>query len=99
MCFKPLKYNVIVNTFNDNGMQSVNVDPLCNGFVVKNEGNTLVKIMGETILPNASKSVGGNLGEIFEGKIDLYFALPTPAPATPINLCIVTQKVYVKGQL
>lgn len=99
MCFKLLKYNIITNTFNGIGIQSVNVDPLCNGFVIKNEGNTLVKVMGETIKPDASKSIGGNYGEVFEGKVDLFFALPNPAPLIPENLCIVTQKVYVKGQL
>ena len=97
MCFKLLKYNIITNIFDRVG--SLNTDPLCNGFVIKNEGNTLVRVMGETILPNASKSVGGNYGEVYEGKVDLFFSLPTPAPLTPVNLCIITQKVYVKSCL
>ncbi len=97
MCLKILRYNTIKKIFTANG--SVNVDRYCNGFVIKNNGNTNINYDGEILIPEESISVGGNYGEIYEGRIDLFFVLPSPAPITPVNLAIVTQKVYVKESL
>ena len=97
MCVKLLRYNTIKKPFTANG--SVNVDKYCNGFVIKNAGNTNINYDGEILIPRESVSVGGNLGEIYEGRIDLFFEMPSPAPPTPINLAIVTQKVYIKESL
>jgi hypothetical protein len=78
---------------------SVTVDKLCNGFSAKNAGTTIVLLNGEPLQPGESKSIGGNLGEIFVGRIDIAFLLPTPAPATIVNACYVTQKTYeIVGQ-
>jgi hypothetical protein len=66
-----------------------------NGFVVKNAGNTLVVFKGEQLQPGESQSVGGNEGEIYNGRVDIFFQLPVPAPGTPVNMCYVTVKYYV----
>jgi hypothetical protein len=73
---------------------SVTVDRLCNGFSAKNAGNTIVLLNGEPLQPGESKSVGGNYAEVFVGRIDVAFAMPDPAPGTPVNACYVTQKTY-----
>lgn len=61
----------------------------CNGFSVRNVGTANVVVMGDTLAPNESKSIGGNRGEIFVGRIDLKF---TGAGTT---LALVTQKYYM----
>lgn len=70
-------------------------DKLCNGFTVKNAGNTICIVNGEPIQPDDFKTFGMNRGEIYIGRIDLSFVLPTPAPPIPTNQAFVTQKFYV----
>lgn len=88
-----IEYNSVPNQYSNPGQ--IPLDPYCNGLTVKNGGNTLLLFQGETLQPQESKAIGGNRKELFRGRIDIDFALPTPAPPTPINLAIVTQKVYV----
>lgn len=95
MCLKILRYNIITSPFSRTG--SVNIDKWCNGWTIKNTGNTNLEVFGEVLAPQASKAISGNYGEIFEGKVDLFFSVPTPAPAVPNNYCIFTQKVYVNA--
>lgn len=80
---------------------SVTVDKLCNGFSAKNAGTTIVLLNGEPLQPGAdenlageTKSIGGNYGEVFVGRIDIAFAVPDPAPSEIINACYITQKTY-----
>ena|ERR1700679_2454171 len=78
---------------------SVTVDRYCNGFSAKNAGTTIVLLNGEPLQPGESKSVGGNYGEIFVGRIDVAFQVPSPAPATITNACYITQKTYeIEGE-
>jgi hypothetical protein len=61
----------------------------CNGFTVRNVGTANVIVMGDTLAPNESKSVGGNRGEIFVGRIDLKFS------GAGTTLALITQKYYM----
>ena len=61
----------------------------CNGFTVRNVGTANVVIMGDTLAPNEVKSIGGNRGEIFVGRIDLKFT------GAGTKLCLITQKYYM----
>lgn len=99
MCTQILFYNVVATPFTKNG--KVNIDRRCNGYVIKNTGNTLLTVDGEGIQPGGSKSVGGNYGEIFIGIVNLFFTGPSLIPAQPVanNACIVTQKVYTNLEL
>ena len=93
MCFKLLQYNFFDTVITRPGL--VNFDIYCNGWVIKNSGTTLVLIMGETLNPGESKSIGGNYGEIFVGRLNVAFRTQTPAPATIVNKATLTQKMYV----
>jgi hypothetical protein len=75
-------------------LRSVNVDKRCNGFSVNNAGTTIVTVNGEPLQPGQSKTVGGNEDEIYVGRIDLAFIIPSPAPSTIVNSAWVTQKFY-----
>lgn len=99
MCTQVLFYNTVVNPFYKNG--SVNVDRKCNGWVVKNTGNTLLTVDQEEIFPGGSKSTGGNFGEIYIGRIDLSFTGGSLIPTQPTarNACLITQKVYTNINL
>lgn len=76
-------------------LRSVNVDKLCNGFTVNNVGTTICLVNGDPLQPGDSKTVGGNVGEVYVGRIDLAFMVPDPAPSEIINSAFVTQKFYV----
>jgi len=96
MCFKYLEYNFVDNVITEPRL--VDFDRRCNGFVVKNTGTTLVRIMGENLSPGESKSIGGNYGEIYVGRLKIDFVTQTPAPAVITNSATVSQKVYVKSR-
>ena len=89
---KPRYYNTTTQEYT--ALRSVNVDKMCNGFSVNNAGTTIVTLNGEPLQPGQSKTVGGNEDEIYVGRIDLAFIVPTPAPSTIINSAWVTQKFY-----
>lgn len=74
----------------------ITFDRLCNGYTVRNAGNTIVVINDEEIQPGQSKAVGGNRNEIFIGRLDIFFRDQTvqPVPRTPYFY--VTQKFYVE---
>jgi hypothetical protein len=74
---------------------SVVVEKLCNGVTVINKGNTIAMWNGLPLLPDESMAVGGNEGEVFIGRVDISFSLPTPAPPVPVNSAWVIQKFYV----
>jgi hypothetical protein len=94
--FMLLGYNTSVQTYKR--AKQVVIDRLCNGVVIKNAGNTLVVIQSDTLQPGESKSIGGNSGEVFIGRVDINFQLPAVIPVPVVNLVQVTQKFYT-GQM
>lgn len=66
---------------------------------VHNTGNTNVLFNDDTLIPGESKIIGGHWGMIYTGRCYISFQLPTPAPATPNNLCFITQLFYVPAPL
>lgn len=93
MCFMFLEYNTNEATYD--GTRNVVVESPLNGYTVYNNGNTNIWLNGTIILPGASKSIGGNYGEIYRGRIDLIFRIPAGLSDPPVNEAIVTQKWYV----
>lgn len=79
--------------------RSIPVIKECNGFTVRNNGTTIVILNGEPIMPGDFKAVGGNAGEIYGGRIDIYFTVPTPAPVTITRSAWVTQKFYIRNDV
>lgn len=89
-------YNILTGTYSQDG--DVKTEPFCNGYTVRNIGDTLVIVSGMAILPalvpgtpGESVAVGGNLGEIFIGRLTVRFA--APIGANP--LVEITQKYYI----
>ena len=74
--------------------RSVVVEKLCNGVTVINKGNTLALWNGLPLNPGESMTIGGNEGEVYVGRVDISFVIPTPAPGTPENSAWVIQKFY-----
>jgi hypothetical protein len=88
-----LFYNISTDTYQLN--TSVTPDKNLNGFTVKNSapiGGNTVFINGDPLVPGESKTVGGNRGEIFRGRIDITFLVP----ALGVNSVVLTQKFYVR---
>jgi hypothetical protein len=92
MCLTLLGYNTSEGTYT--GTKSVVVESPLNGYTVYNGGNTNCWLNGSLIVPGASKSIGGNVGEIFTGNIDLMFSVPAGLTDPPVNSATVTQKWY-----
>lgn len=93
MDIKTLFYNLIPMTYGQN--TKVEVDKYCNGFSVVNIGATNMVVNGTPLAPPVAPALlgeaaqfGGNIGEIFIGRIDIQFT-------TGAGRCIVTQKIYV----
>lgn len=91
-----LEYNVIQQTYTS--QQDVEVSKYCNGFVARNIGNDTVFINGIQLLPAVAPglsgetfSIGGNVGEIYRGRIQIVFA---GAGLTP--LVEIVQKFYIQ---
>lgn len=84
---KLLQYNLSVQIYSIT--QEVPVQENCNGFTVRNIGTTTATVMGDPLAPNEVKSIGGNRGEIYVGRIDLKFS------GAGINSALVTQKCYL----
>lgn len=93
MCGLLFKYREVEQVY---GVQSRVIYPdYTNGYSLFNNGNTnIILNNSETIVPGASKSVGGNAAEIYEGRLDVKFEVPTPAPGTPTNSAVFTFKYY-----
>lgn len=78
--------------------RSIQVSPLCNAYVVKNSGNTLLIFRNEPIVPGDFKSVGGNYAEVVDDRIDITFGIQvTDLVNPPVNQGFVTQKIYRRG--
>lgn len=78
---------------------SATVPLTCNGFTVKNTGTTIILINGQIpVVPGSSIAIGGNYGEIYAGRVDITFEVPTPAPAVITNSAVVMFKAYMNGK-
>jgi hypothetical protein len=88
-----LRFNTSVQQYQ--GPKQVVIASYLNAISVKNEGTTLVIFQGDTLQPGESKSIGGNFGEIYDSRIDIFFQTQVPAPAVINNLAVVTQKFYL----
>lgn len=84
---KLLQYNLSVQIYSVD--VQIPVMNFCNGFTVRNVGTANVVVMGDTLAPNESKSVGGNRGEIYVGRMDLRFT------GAGTRQALVTQKYYM----
>jgi hypothetical protein len=73
----------------------INLNIKSNGIVVKNGGNSLLIIDGESLIPNESKSFGGNRKEIFTGRHEISFQPQAVQPVPRVDLAVITEKFYV----
>lgn len=87
-----LSYNISVQTYQAN--KKPVVSPYCNGFTVRNGGNTALLVNGDPLAPGEFKSVGGNHGEIYIGRIDLVFRDQATQTLPRVRVAVVTQKFY-----
>lgn len=88
-----LPYNTVTNVYQD--PYQIQWARFLNGFLIHNTGNTIVLFNGDQIQPGESKSIGGNYGEIYVGRLSVRFITPTPPPVPVINEVIIDQKFYV----
>jgi hypothetical protein len=96
MCnLTPYKVNYITQAFGTNP-KSIVLDEFTNALTIKNTGTTLCLINEDPLNPGESKFFGGNAGEVFDAgtRFDVRFVIQVPAPATVVNLCQVTTKIY-----
>lgn len=100
MCDERLYYFDIA-TYTYSRQQKVNVPYLCNAITVKNTGNIICVVDEDPIQPGASKSMGGNRGEILTGRHDISFTTAGMAviPPTQNPSAVVTAKFYVTAPI
>ena len=93
-----LKYQTSTRTYG----QPINItlDRLCNGITIKNSGNSICVFADDPLQPGESKAIGGNKGEILQGRYNVFFKpIASPPPGYVQNdECVVTQKYYTEGQ-
>lgn len=95
--FDPYRFNLVSNDYITS--QKVKVQLGCNAITYTNLGDTIVTVNNITLFPSAtpatvagdSISIGGNLGEIYKGDINVKFLLPLGAAP---RLQII-QKFYI----
>lgn len=87
-------YNIFTQVYR--ASQQVDVVENCNGYTATNIGADIVTVNGQVLFPGTvgsilgdSRSVGGNEGEIFTGRIDIAFAALTNPQVE------IVQKFYV----
>lgn len=97
MCFTFIKYTISTQVYSAD--QQVVWEKNLNGFSIHNTGTTQLLFNQDLLEPGESKTIGGNIGEVFEGRIFLTFQTQTPAPPVIINQVTVTQKYYVGDRL
>lgn len=90
MCTKPLTFNFDTKIFTS--VIEITLDPLCNGITVFNGGTSTIMFQGDFILPQVSKTIGGNFAEILRGRVDISFT------GMGNNYAVITQKFYLPGQ-
>lgn len=89
-----LEYNIATLVYTD--ASQVRIVDKCNGMLLHNTGNTNLIVNGDILTPGQSKSIGGNLGEIFTGPLQVRFITPSPAPSPIDNEVTVTSKFYTR---
>ena len=87
--------NVNFSTQQYNGNKHVTVVRNCNGFTVKNRGNSISVINQDPLDPGESKAFGLNRGEVYTGRIDISFRAQAVQPAPRVDSAFVTQKFYL----
>lgn len=95
--FDPYRWNESTSIYTTS--QQVNVQRGCNSITYTNLGDTIVKINGKTLFPSLtplvsagdSISLGGNLGEIYKGDINISFQ----APVGVLPRLEIIQKFYI----
>lgn len=95
--FDPFQWNEVTTPYRESGQ--VTVQKGCNSITYTNLGDVIAQVNGKTLFPSAtpatvagdSISLGGNLGEVYKGDINLKFVLPT-AGTNP--LVEIIQKFY-----
>jgi hypothetical protein len=89
-------YDILPGVYNQDG--EVKTVDYCNGYTIRNLGDTIVMVSGTRVFPaliagqpGESVSIGGNIGEIFKGRLTVRFdALPGTN-----RLVEITQKYYI----
>lgn len=90
-----VRYNLLVSTYAGN--QDVVVDPKCNGWTAINKGTLVARVNGIPLNPppaaglsGESYTVGGNMGELYEGRLQVVVGVGDPTP-----LVVIIQKIYI----
>ena len=96
MCNSKLKY-CDTNTLQYTTQSKINLDTLCNGLTVKNNGNIICLIDDEPLQPGESKSFGFSEMQIFRGRHNIGFTTAGMAviPAVQVPSAWVTQTFYI----
>jgi hypothetical protein len=84
------------NTLFFSSPAKVDFGDLVNGFTVKNAGNQILVFDDEELQPGESKAVGGNRGELFVGRKDLFFRTPAGFVGTAVFAAYVSIKFFVR---
>jgi len=95
--FGPYDWNIVVNRYSES--KQLIVEKGCNSITITNLGDVIVRFNNLTLFPSAtpatvagdSISLGGNLGEIYTGDMNLQFVLPTAGTAPLVE---IIQKFY-----
>lgn len=70
-----------------------------NGITVKNSGTVDLYWDQDKIVAGDFKALGGNLGEIYKGRLSLRWKVQSPAPSPAIQMATVTIKFYVNREV
>jgi hypothetical protein len=92
-----VKYNTMQTPYTAVGTAAVNIpiDQLCNGYSIKNTGNTILLFRKEPLQPGESKVIGGNFGEINTDRVQISFQEQAVQPLPVVNQAWFTQKIYL----
>lgn len=89
-----LEYNISTLIYSQ--ADQIRIVDKCNGMLLHNTGTTNLIVNGDLLTPGQSKTIGGNVGELFTGPLAVRFTVPIPAPTTITNQVTVTSKFYTR---
>lgn len=69
--------------------KNITIDPRCNNITAVNKGTTIIDFNGIPLSANESITVGGNAGEILQGKVSISFS------GTGTSKAVIIQKYYL----
>lgn len=97
---KDIKYYDVV-TLQYTTQQKINIVDFCNAVSIKNNGNIILLVDSEPILPGESKAWGGNENEVFNGRHNISFTTVGMAVVPPVQVpsAWVTQKFYIPNPI